>query len=215
MMCPTELEVGLEAVEPFDQVESPRQFDEGPELLWKDHAGGVALAVDVATAVLVSLELHVLEEGLRHRVKVLEGLEGRTHRRAPAPPRPGPAPRRVGPRGAHVAVEDVESALADSRGYEAKVGEDCLIREQVPLRVLHADGGVHGARQPEARHIRDVETYVEALVRRPLLEEGDVLRRQVEARHAVAAPAEPDQVRARAAGDVEHGPHGALRIAAA
>src|SRR5262249_1702919 len=55
-----EPEAGLEAVEPFDQLEAAGQFDEDLELLWKHHARGMALAIDVAAAVFEGLELHVL-----------------------------------------------------------------------------------------------------------------------------------------------------------
>src|SRR6185436_3378234 len=55
---------------------------------------------------------------------------------------------------------------------------------------------------------------VEALPRRALAEELDVRRREVEAVHPIAALAQPDQMRAGAAGDVEHGLDGPPRIGA-
>ena len=85
------------------------------------------------------------------------------------------------------------------------MGQDGLVREQVALRVLHADGGVHRLGQREARHVADVEPDVEALLGRALAQEGDVLRREIEAGHAVASAPETDQVGPGAAGDVEHG----------
>src|SRR4030095_15145793 len=56
-----------------------------------------------------------------------------------------------------------------------------------------------------ASHVGDVEPDLEPLLGRALAQEGDVLGREVEARHAIAAPSETDQVRARPAADVEHG----------
>ena len=61
------------------------------------------------------------------------------------------------------------------------MGEDRLVREQVALRILHADGGVHGLRQLEVGHVGDMEPDIEPLLGRALAQEGDVLRREVEA----------------------------------
>src|SRR5437773_4227746 len=176
-----ELEMRLEAVEPLYQLEAACQLHEGAELLREDHARGMTLTVDVALPVLVGLEFHVLEEGLGHRIEVLERLEGGPDGGPSPAARPRPAPRRVGPRRAHVAVENVEATLAHGPGDAAEVGEDGLVREQVALRILHADGGVHGFRQLEAGHIGDMEPDIEPLLGRALAQEGDVLRREVEA----------------------------------
>ena len=127
--------------------------------------------------------------------------------RLAAPARPGPPARRVGPRRAHVAVEHVEPARGERARHAAQVGDDRLVGEQVALRVLHADGGVDGTGKVKARHVAHAQVHGEPRVRRPLPEELDVLRREVEAAHPVPALAEADQVRAGAARDVEHGPH--------
>src|SRR5262245_61151551 len=204
MMGFVELQMRLEAVEPLDQLETPRQLDESAELLREHHPGGMALAVDVALAVLMRLELHVLIESLGHRVQILQRLEGGPDRGASPAPRPRPAARGIGPGRAHVAIEDVEAALANGPGHAAQMGEDGLIREQVTLRVLHADGRVHGPGEPEPGHVGDVEPHVQALLGRSLAQEHDVLGREVETRHAIAAAPEADQVRTRAARDVEN-----------
>jgi hypothetical protein len=52
----------------------------------------MALTVHVALAVLVGLEFHVLEEGLSHRIEVLERLEGRPDGGPSPTARPRPAP---------------------------------------------------------------------------------------------------------------------------
>src|SRR4029453_14104154 len=67
----------LEAVEPLDEIEAAGEPGGGLQLLRKNHARSVTLTVDVPRAVLVDFQLHVLEEGLGHRVQVLERLEGR------------------------------------------------------------------------------------------------------------------------------------------
>ena len=61
-----------------------------------------------------------------------------------------------------------------------------------------------GRREAEVRHVADDQLARVALGGQPLAQELDVPRRQVEARHLVAALGQPDQVGAGAAGDVEH-----------
>src|SRR5436309_269880 len=84
-----------------------------------------------------------------------------------------------------------------------------LVREQVALRVLHADRCVNPPAEPEVGHVADDQVAAVTLRREPLAEELDVLRREVETAHPIAAVGEPDQVRSRAAGDVEHAADGA------
>src|SRR5262249_52577012 len=65
-----------------------------------------------------------------------------------------------------------------------------------------------------ARSVAPVERDVEPLLGRALAQEVDVLAGEIEPRHLVAAPAETNQVRAGAAGDVDHRLDGPLGKAA-
>ena len=91
--------------------------------------------------------------------------------------------------------------------------QDGVVRQEVALRVLHANGGVDTPGQREAPHVGDEEVDIEALVLRAGAEEIDVLRGEVETGHPVTAFPQPDQVRARAARDVEHALDGPARVA--
>jgi len=83
------------------------------------------------------------------------------------------------------------------------MGHELLGLQEMPLRVLHADRRVDRLGESEVGHVADDQLAPVALGREPFAEELDVARRQVEARHDVAAVGEPHQVGAGAAGDVD------------
>src|SRR5262249_980383 len=79
-----------------------------------------------------------------------------------------------------------------------------FVGQQVPLRVLHADGGVDGTGQPETGHVPDVQGDIEPGPACAVAQELDVLGREIEAGHSIATLCEAYQVRAGPARDVEH-----------
>ena len=89
------------------------------------------------------------------------------------------------------------------------MGEELFVREQVALRVLHADRRVHGSAETEVRHVAYDQVGRVALVGDPLREERDVLLREIEAGHLVAAIGQADQVGPGPARDVEDPAHAA------
>src|SRR3989454_7869241 len=196
--------LGLEAEEPLDELEAAGQLDQGLEVLREDHAGQMRLAVEPAGAVLDGLESHALAKDLAHRVDVVQGRERGVYNQPPPALEPRPAPRWVCPRGRHVAVDDIEPTSCEGPGNGPQVGQELTVREEVPLRVLHADRRVDRARETEVRHVADDQLALVALGREPLAQELDVARRQVESRHVVSTVGEPHQVGPGAAGDVDN-----------
>src|SRR4030095_4454104 len=79
MPRPLEDLVRLEAEEPLDEFEASRQLHHRLQLLRKDHARQVRLAVEAPRAVLDRLERHALAEDLAHRIDVVEGRERGAH----------------------------------------------------------------------------------------------------------------------------------------
>src|SRR5438552_253832 len=211
--CAVEHLVCLEPVEPLDELEAAREIDERAQLLREDHAGQVRLAIDPPGAVFDGLERHVLAEDLAHGIHVVERRERRAKDEVPAATRPGPRPCGIRPRRSDVPVEDVEAATPERSADRAEVGDELLVGEQVPLRVLHAECGVHRPAQAEVGHVADDELRALAFRGEALAQELDVGGREVEPGHGVAAVGETGQVWPRAAGDVEHAAHGAARVA--
>ena len=150
------------------------------------------LAVHPSGPVLDRLELHALAEDLRDRVDVVEGRERRAHDQPAAPPGPAPPPGWIRPRGGHVAIEHVHAAPPERLGDRAEVVEEVLVGEQVPLRILHADRGVDPRPELEVGHIADDQIGVKAGGAGPLPEKLDVLGREVEAGHPIAARGQPE-----------------------
>ena len=84
------------------------------------------------------------------------------------------------------------------------MGQELLVRQQMPLGVLHADGGVHGPRQAKVGHVPDDQLSAMPAGQEPVAQEPDVLRGEVEPHHLIAPVGQPGEMGAGPTGDVQH-----------
>src|SRR5262245_10600532 len=83
----------------------------------------------------------------------------------------------------------------------------------MPLRVLHADGGIDGPGQTKVGHVADDQLAPVACGQQSIPQKFDVVRGQVEADHLVAPVGQAGEVRTGSAGDVQDPPDGPPGVA--